>query len=226
MKKCNRYIVFIVGIIILTLGVALEQKSGLGVGPWDALNFGLANTFGLTPGNWMIILSIGVLILAAIINKGYPKVFSFITVVLVGKFIDLWVYLIKGLDLKQISLTYGINENILNYGVFFIGTLILAFGVAMYLLPRLPENPVDHLMVTIQDKWNMKVAYAKLLIDGTCFILALVLHGPIWIGTILALVLVGPGVGFFQKMMMGTYEKITGEDDKDVKEALDMEMSI
>lgn len=218
MKKYTRYLVFIIGILVLTFGVAIQSKSGLGVGPWDALNFGLSEKFGLTTGQWMWILSAVALILSAVIKKGLPNILTFITVLLVGGCIDFWVLVV----LKNVQF----EGTVLRYSMYCLGTVICAFGVAMYLLPRLPQNPIDYLMVTIQDKFNMKVMYAKLLIDITCFVIAFILKGPIGVGTILALVLVGPLVGIFEKMIMPTYENLTGEDDKDVKQVLDMEVNV
>ena len=41
MKKIKRYATFLLGIIILTLGVALIAKADIGNGSFDSINFGL-----------------------------------------------------------------------------------------------------------------------------------------------------------------------------------------
>ena len=52
-----RIILFLLGICILTLGVALTIQADYGAGAWDSVNVGLYKTFGLSVGTFSILLS-------------------------------------------------------------------------------------------------------------------------------------------------------------------------
>lgn len=204
MKKYIPYITFLIGILIFTLGAALTIKADIGIGGWDAISVGLNSIFGISIGFWLIISSLIVLIIAAILKKEFIKVNSFITAALVGGCVDFWVELIKNIKLDTL---------VKQYVLFFVGIIIVGIGVAIYLLPKLPANPIDHLMVTIKEKYNLKVMYAKLLVDSSCILVALIFKGPIGIGTILATVILGPAVNFFQDRIIKYYNKITCKEE-------------
>lgn len=201
MRRYIRYIVFLVGIVLATLGVTLTVKSDIGTSPWDAIGFGLNNSLGMTTGFWLVIASAFALIIAAVIERRVPQILSFITAMLFGSGVDFWSSILRDLTTTSI-----LNK----YLIFFLGIIITSFGVAIYLLPRLPANPIDHLMVTIKEKYNIKVMHAKLLVDSICVFIAIVFSGPIGVGTILATILVGPTVNVFQEIINSRYNIIVG----------------
>ncbi|MEG2290977.1 MAG: YitT family protein [Clostridium sp.] len=203
MKKYIPYITFLLGILIFTFGVSLTIKADIGIGSWDAVSVGLNSMFGISIGFWLIVASLVALIIAAILKKEFIKISSFITAALVGICVDFWVVLTKNINVDTL---------LKQYIVFFIGIIIVGFGVAVYLLPKLPENPIDHLMVTIKEKYSLKVMNAKLLVDSSCIIIALIFKGPIGIGTILATVILGPAVNFFQDRIIKYYKKLICEE--------------
>ncbi len=51
------------GLAILSLGVAVQVKSRLGLAPWDVLHQGLARAWGLSLGTMVILVSLAVLVL-------------------------------------------------------------------------------------------------------------------------------------------------------------------
>jgi len=52
-----QYVFYVVGILILTLGISFTIQSDLGTSPFDALLVGLSQNVGLTVGSWEIILA-------------------------------------------------------------------------------------------------------------------------------------------------------------------------
>lgn len=65
----ERALFYIVGLLILTLGVALIIKSGLGASAWDALAVGEATMFSLTVGTCVFINGIVLILMVAIQNR-------------------------------------------------------------------------------------------------------------------------------------------------------------
>jgi len=63
-----RTLCYLGGLFILSFGVTMTILAGIGAGPWDALNVGLAMVTPFSVGNWVIF--IGMLL---IILNGLPK---------------------------------------------------------------------------------------------------------------------------------------------------------
>lgn len=55
-KPVQRLFIFIIGLLIMSLGIVLVITANLGSAPWDVLNIGLHIQFGLTIGSWAIIV--------------------------------------------------------------------------------------------------------------------------------------------------------------------------
>lgn len=52
-----KYVLFVAGILILTLGISLTIQSELGTSPFDALLVGLSHHVGLSVGSWEVIIA-------------------------------------------------------------------------------------------------------------------------------------------------------------------------
>lgn len=193
MKFLIRLIVFMIGLTLLSLGAVLLAKTGLGISAWDAINFGLSDLFGLTPGTWVSISSLVVLVIAAILQKRMINVISFINGIITGFFIDGWIYLLD-------SVTF--DTALLQWGGFIIGLLVLALGIAIYLLPKFPPGPIDFLMVVVKDKFHLNLMTTKLLIDFTCLVIGFLVKGPVGWTTILIAFLLGPSINIWQNVLI------------------------
>jgi len=181
----------------MSLGAVLLSKTSLGVAPWEAINFGLSYTIGLSPGTWIIILSFLSLIIASILEKKMIKLSSFVTSIIIGSFIDLWMFFLDFISFENIFVRFS---------VFVLAIIISSLGIAIYLYPELPANPIDYLMLVIKNKFNLKIMHAKLAIDGVLFVLAIIFNGPIGLGTIILALLIGPSINFWQ-LLLGKYLK-------------------
>lgn len=199
----KKYLTFFIGIAILTLGVSLTVKSNLGAGSYDSINFALAEKLNINVSVAICGTAFIALILSAIIKKGLPRITTFITSMIMGIFTDIWVSLLGNFNAE----TVGIKVVL-----FSIGMILVCFGIAVYLLPKLPPNPVDDLMVTLNEIVGIKLGTAKLIIDSICIVLAFLLKGPIGIGTVLLTFLVGPLVNIFHSRLC-KYIKIEETDE-------------
>lgn len=89
-----KYVIYVLGLLILTLGIALTIQSNLGTSPFDALLVGLSQKIGLTVGSWEIILAIILIILNSLLKKQRPEVLGLGTAFITGIGIDLWLFLL------------------------------------------------------------------------------------------------------------------------------------
>lgn len=197
MRRKSEYLCYLIGIMVLTLGVSLTVKSGLGAGSLDAINFALSDKFNINISIVILLVSILAILVSSLIRRDKPKLTTLVTATLMAIFTELGVFIASPLTadtlLKQIL-------------IFLIAIMLCCTGIALYLMPKLPANPNDDMVVSIHEVTGMKIGTAKLILDVICIIIALFLESPIGIGTLLLTVFVGPGVNlmtrFFEKILI------------------------
>ncbi|MBM7585155.1 putative membrane protein YczE [Bacillus pakistanensis] len=184
-EKSLRWTFFFVGLIVLALGITLTIKGkDLGIGPWDVFHYGLFAQFGLTIGTWSIIVGILLITMTAIFTKVLPKIGAFLNMLLIGVFIDFFNYIIPD------------PETILVQTVLFIiGTVIVGYGIGLYVSADLGAGPRDSLMLLIVEKTGWKIQWVRNGIEVIVFLLGWLLGGPVGIGTIFIAFFLGSMVG-------------------------------
>src|SRR5699024_11416462 len=90
-----KYFFYVLGILILTLGISLTIQSNLGTSPFDALLVGLAKNIGLTVGSWEIIISLVLIGCDSLLKKGKPEILGVAAAFVTGAGIDMWLFLFQ-----------------------------------------------------------------------------------------------------------------------------------
>lgn len=181
--KNFKWILYLVGISILTLGIVLMIKSNLGTSPLDALLVALTYKVGLSIGAWEVLISLVIVGINAIITMRKPQILGLMTALITGTFIDVSMLILKELNIPQ---TFGIQ-----FIHFSIGLIITSFGTAIYLRTNFAPIPLDNLMLIITDKMKKSIQFSKSLIYILVLLLAFLMNGPIGLGTILTACLGG-----------------------------------
>lgn len=177
-----RWIFFFVGLIILGLGVALTIKGQrFGVGSWDVLHIGLFKQLGLSIGLWSIIMGIIVITIASIGLREFPRVGTFVNMICIGLFIDLFNWLIPNPNTLFIQLT-----------AFILGIILLAIGSGIYISANLGAGPRDSFMLLIVKKAGLSIAVARTMMEVAVAVVGFLLGGPLGIGTVLIAFALGP----------------------------------
>ena len=180
--------------------------AGIGAGPWDALNVGLAMVTPFSVGNWVIFIGMLLIILNALLTRSKPVIHSLLTIVLIGYLIDFWLivvfndFLFSGLMLKVFVLLVGI--------------VIIAFGASIYLQAEFAIIPIDGFMFALRDLLKVRLMVAKTITELLALIAAVIVGGPIGIGTLLITFLIGPLIQFFfPRMKKRIHWKEAGEKE-------------
>ena len=199
MSLFYRSLLYVGGLFILAFGATLTIKANLGAGPWDALNVGLSHLVGLTIGSWIVIIGIMLLFVNAILLKKKPDLLSLFTVFILGFFVDFWMaHLVNKLHF----FLFGSQLTLL-----IIGLLIVGLGIALYLQSSFPLNPIDDFMVSIQKRFGLNLMVAKLIGEVLALVFALLVNGPIGLGTVIIAFGIGPAIQFFHPLC----SKISGK---------------
>lgn len=180
---------YLVGLLLLSLGISLMILADLGAGPWDAMYVGLSERIGLTVGSWVFIVGILLIFINSLLLKATPDYLAVITILLIGSFIDFWLLAVFA---QSHSIDIWIRIIMLT-----IGILLIAIGISCYLQSKLARNPVDNLMMAIRLRTGKSIAFTKTTMELIVFVLAFLAGGPIGIGTIIVTFIIGPLIQFF-----------------------------
>ncbi|WP_382399689.1 YczE/YyaS/YitT family protein [Lentibacillus salinarum] len=180
---------YVIGLIILTLGIALTIQSSMGASPFDALLVGLHRTFGLTVGSFEIIVGLTMVLGNALAEKKRPEFFALITSFVTGVGIDTWLFLLG--DIVVPVTWYG------EWAALLAGTILMALGVSFYLQSKIAPNPMDRSMLVISNLTGWGVSYSRAAISVVLVILAVVFDGAIGIGTLINALFSGMIISFF-----------------------------
>ena len=197
-----RFGFYFLGLLILTLGIALSIVSKLGASPFDALLVGLYNNFGFTVGSWEYILGAIMLLINSAVQRKKVDLKAMVTAVITGFGIDFWLFVLTNTWEPKIMLGRLI--------VFILGILLIGLGIAAYLQADFAPSPLDATMLVIQEYFGVKISIAKNIMMFFFLILAIIFKGPIALGTLIMVLAGGPAVGWFLPRMEALKKKKVG----------------
>ncbi|MEG0134245.1 MAG: DUF6198 family protein [Clostridium sp.] len=196
--KIRRFVIYISGLLIVALGIALSIRSQLGVSPVTSIPSVLNLTTGVSVGS--ITFGLYLLFIMAqiiILRKEFRKrdwlqiVFSSIF----GIFTDIFLYL---------TLFINFDSIILKLVLCLCSCMVIAFGVFLVVTTDVIMNAPDALCNAISKKYDKKFGNVKIRFDLTLVLIAALISifsfgglEQIGIGTIVAALLIGRLVNIF-----------------------------
>ncbi|MFC0523408.1 YitT family protein [Pontibacillus salicampi] len=190
-RKKFQFVLYLFGIIISSLGLALLFKSGVGVAPGDTVAFGLSERFNIKVGYFLIAGFIALVLINAKIEGKRPRFESILPILLRGLSLNVWLYTILGEE--KLELIWA------QWSVFSLGVFLLGLGIAVYLRSPFPHIPVDHFMVVVNQRTNQSKRFVRILFEGGLALLGFLLGGweVVGVGTLITALFLGPIIQFF-----------------------------
>ncbi|NCB93805.1 MAG: YitT family protein [Clostridia bacterium] len=201
--KLKRYIIFLIGLFINSLGVSFITKASLGTSPISSIPYVLSLNLPLTLGQFTIIFNLLIIAMQImILGKNFkPEHLLQIPVtVLFGYFIDLTMVLLTFINPD----TY-----IQAFLYLLIGCLILGFGVYIEVLANVVMLPGESFVRAVTFRWHTEFGTTKVVFDTSMTVIAALMS--LWFvhrldgvreGTIIAALLVGLIARFFGKLLI------------------------
>ena len=192
MEKLKRYIVFLIGLFINSLGVSLITKADLGTSPISSIPYVLSLNFPFTLGQFTIAFSLLLILIQLIILRRNFKAEHLLQIpisILFGYFIDLTMVMLFFVDPQSYisSVIYLL-----------VGCLILGFGVYTEVLANVAMLPGESFVRAVSSTWKTEFGTTKVSFDVSLTVIAAVLSlifahrlDGVREGTIIAALLVG-----------------------------------
>lgn len=191
MRFVGRVALATLGLTIFSLGVTMNIQAGLGLQPWWALHYGLAQLTPLSIGVTSMV--VGVLVIGAAWLLGVkPGISTGLNILIVGFATD--ALLEAGPIPKASSILEG-------YALAVGGVVTLGFGTAVYVKANLGAGPRDSLMLGLAYYLQGRVGLARNAMDLTVALAGWLMGGPIGIGTLISSFGTGPVVALWFKLL-------------------------
>lgn len=198
----KEWILFVVGLSILTFGGRLFLLANIGTGGIDAFVMGLFNLLGGTLGLWIDIVSVILVLIGSFLRKSKIEWKAIVTSLFLGLLYDAWgIILFNRINIPEGEFIQGL--------VFLAGILIGPLGSALYIHSNLSTSCVDYLMLSIREKFHLSMRVSRGLIEGGFVIGACIVKGPIGVGTIMIMLLFGVFLQCYYRMI-GVIHKKSG----------------
>ena len=192
MNKLKRYVIFLIGLFVNSLGVSLITKASLGTSPISSIPYVLSLSFPFTLGNFTIFFSVFLILLQLLIlrkNFKLEHVLQIPVSIIFGYFIDLTMLLFTWVNPQAY---------VMKIVYLLIGCLILGFGVYMEVLADVVMLPGESFVRAIVLTWKTNFGTTKICFDVSMAVIAAILSfvftghlNGVREGTIIAALLVG-----------------------------------
>lgn len=224
MEKLKRYLIFLVGLFVNSLGVSLITKANLGTSPISSIPYVLSLNFPFTLGNFTIFFSVFLIALQLIILRKNFKLEHILQIpvsIIFGYFIDLTMILFSWVNPEAY---------IMKIVYLLMGCLILGVGVYMEVLADVVMLPGESFVRAIVLTWKTNFGTTKICFDVSMSVIAAVLSfvfagrlDGVREGTVIAALLVGfiarligKKLAFLKDMIFP--ESVSAENENEAKE--------
>ena len=191
-------IMVVCGVLCMGITLAFLLETDLGTDPYTYMNVNVANTLGLTFGNWQFALNL-VMFIIVILITGLRQIGpgSVANMILVGYTVDFTRWIIgnvfpEGFFMGPVSRPV----------TFILGLAGFLISAAVYMNSRMGLSPYDGLGKILCDAFK-KIPFfiVRIVYDLLAVLIGFLLGGKLYIGTVLMALFLGPAITCVGKFM-------------------------
>lgn len=187
----RRFVLMIVGNIILSLGISIFKLSRMGNDPFSGMVMISSDLAGLSYANFLVIVNLVLLAVEFLGNRKLIGIGTLFNALLNG-------YIVTFFYEAELAL-FGIPEFLWQQLLIAcLGVVVCGLGASLYQTPDVGTAPYDSLSLIMADRWK-KIPYFwhRICTDGVCALICGLLGGIVGPGTLLCALGLGPFIHFF-----------------------------
>lgn len=189
-QLAKQIVIWIIGLMIIQIGVALFLSLNLGSDPFTLFTQGVARKLGISPGTANRLLTFILLGILVFLDKGQIKIGTFLGMISAGMLLDKVINLLNGLQMNHYPLVVKII-------IFIGGCIIICIGFPILKSSGIGVAPNDLFYLALVKRCNKPYRIIRASVDAIYMIIGISLGGVIGIGTVLCIILLGPIMDFF-----------------------------
>jgi uncharacterized membrane protein YczE len=192
----KKIVLALVGILLIGVGVAFNNCSGLGNDPIGIVYDGVRNIAKLSSeqlGTASNFVNWGLIILLFFIGRRYINIGTLIYILPYGLFVNLGAMIYNNFLVS--------NNVVFQWVTVVVGCLLLYTGVAIFIVMDMGLDPFSGIVMVIRDKLGWDYRRTKIMFDIVMIIIGISLGGKLGIVTILTALTAGPGIQFISNQL-------------------------
>jgi len=176
------FVVIQIGFALFGISIALMIRSHLGTTPWAVLEVAFSQLTGITPGRMSIIVGFTVLLGALALREriGWGTLAN---ILFIGLWEDFFLSLIPDMDGGAVP-----------WGMLLAAIFLMGIATAVYIGVDAGAGPRDSLMLALHRVTGLSLRVARGSIEIAVCIIGGLLGGPLWFGTGIFALFIGPAV--------------------------------
>lgn len=180
--QVRRFVWLLCGLTILGLGIAIQVRAGLGLGPWDVLHQGISNQTGISIGTVIILVGLPIMLLWLPLGER-PGFGTIANVFGVGIAADLFLNILP----VQTWLPAQLGQLV-------FAVAIMGVGSGLYLSAGMGAGPRDGVMMGLVRRTGWSVRLIRTLLEVSVLAIGWLLGGSVGLGTVVFALGIGPAV--------------------------------
>lgn len=210
MKKAFRVFYYLLGMVVLAIGITLNTKTNLGVSPLISIGYAVSQVAGLNFGNMTFVVYAIFVAIQFLLRRKNARWKDLLQLVVALVFSQL-------LNLFSAILSYE-PPTLPGKLIMLVGAVVLTgIGAAITLTMEIIPNPGDGLVSAVADSFHIATGLAKNLCDGVSVVLTLIVglvfaHQIIGIGlgTLISVLLCGRVMAVYYHTLMNPMRQLAG----------------
>lgn len=186
----SRLFLVIFGTILMGLGIEIIVVANQGFDSVSTLILGLMKHTAIPFGRWSQLISFLFLLITFLYNRRILGIGSLINTFLVGETINRTADVFQSIEIFQNSMASS-----------FLGFCLMALGTAIYLTGGLGSGPLEGMMFCVCDRLQVSLQKGRIILDFIIVISGILLGGTFGIGTLFAIILLGPMIQFYVSLL-------------------------
>ena len=192
----------LVGITLTGCVVGVWNFLPLGADPFTVFVNGFATTFHSSYGVWFYILTVFLLVFVFFANKKYIGVGTVFNLLCIGGIADGVNNLLHSWVSAELPLGAALAVMALNL-------VVLCFASSLYITSNLGVSAYDAMALMLADRHWFSFRVARVITDGLCVVIGILLGADIGTATILTAFFMGPLIQFFNRHVSEKLLKVT-----------------
>ncbi|MCM3764900.1 YitT family protein [Neobacillus niacini] len=202
-KSVQKFLIVLISMTLTGIGASLGIKAAVGVGAWDALSLSVSGVIDMKVGTFSMIMNISCVLLQLLLLKKEFKINHIVQIfvaVLLGFVVNFMIY--------EVYSKFTIDSYWINVLLLILSVIICAASISVIMAINLVTFPLESVCMIISKKINKNFGFIRQFVDVLSIVIALAVsflfNESITVreGTIIAMILFGPLLNVFMKLMM------------------------
>ena len=206
-KNIYRLLLFLSSLSLAELGIACYYTARLGTDPISVFVEGVSFHVDLTVGEISTICNVILLIMTFFLYRELIGVGTVLSTLLGGPLIDLFYgSLLSAFPSDVVSMSTRII-------ILIVALIIYPIGLGGMIICDLGIGPFSFPPLYLSKKTNIDIKYTQIITDASFFVIGVLLGGIYGVGTIVSVLLTGPMMEMFMKLLESALRKMETDEE-------------